>query len=58
MRERFHRLVAQLRLLGLVLEDQTFEHGKRALALFLIERLQHFKLQTQSVIRSALAYSH
>lgn len=48
------RLHAQLRLLGLVLEDQAFEHGLRGLASLVVELLQRLELQAQGVIGAAL----
>lgn len=44
---------SQLGLLGLVLEDQPFEHGLRGLALVVVELLQRLELQAQGVVGAA-----
>ncbi len=46
-------LHAQLRLLGLVLEDQAFQHRLRGLAFFFVELLQCLELQAQGVVGAA-----
>lgn len=48
------RRLAQQRLLGLVLEDQAFEHAARQIPVLFVELADGLELEQQALIGSAL----